>query len=300
MSKTTITTPSPVLVTGATSGIGRRVATKLVAAGHEVVATGRAEPALAELRAGDDTGRLHVLPLDVTDGASVAAAVRACDRALGGRPVRTLVNNAGYSQPGPIEQIREADMRALFETNVFGLVAVTQAFLPGMRAAGGGRVINVSSVLGRMVMPFLGMYSATKYAVEALTDALRVEVAPFGVEVVLVEPGPVRTAFADRARDQLAPYVAEESPYRPVYARLEEILQRMLANAAPADLVADRIVEVVAARRPKPRYVVPPSQRRRLFLMSKLPTRATDRMKTRILGLDALASPPARAEGRPS
>jgi NAD(P)-dependent dehydrogenase (short-subunit alcohol dehydrogenase family) len=194
-----------ILITGATSGIGRDAALRLARAGHLVLAGGRRPDALAAL-ARDARGRLEPVTLDVTDPASVAAARALVERRTGGRGLDVLVNNAGYALPGPLEALAERDLRELFDTNVFGLLAVTRAFVPAMRERGQGRVVNVGSIMGRVAMPLLGAYNATKHAVAAMTETLRMELAPFGITVVLVEPGAVRTGFASRALAGLAPY----------------------------------------------------------------------------------------------
>lgn len=188
-------TPSRlVLVTGATAGLGRALVVALLARGHRVVATGRDPHALAAL--GTALGHvgtpaapaaLTTVPLDVTDAASIAAARDATVAAVGVPDV--LVNNAGYAHMAPTADLAAAALRAQFETNVLGALAVTQAFLPGMLARGAaagaaGRVVNVSSLAGRLTLPWGGAYHASKYALEALSDALRLELAPFGVEVV--------------------------------------------------------------------------------------------------------------------
>ncbi|HET9007844.1 MAG TPA: SDR family oxidoreductase, partial [Actinomycetes bacterium] len=201
-----------ILITGASSGIGREAAMRLVRAGHLVLAGGRRPDALAGL-ARAAGGRLEPVVLDVTDPASVEAARELVERRTGGRGLDVLVNNAGYALPGPLEALADADLRRLFDTNVFGLLAVTRAFVPAMRERGAGRVVNVGSIMGRVAMPLLGAYNASKHAVAAATAALRMELAPFGVTVVLVEPGAVRTALAARALAALAPYRVPGSPY---------------------------------------------------------------------------------------
>ena len=186
-----------ILITGATSGIGRDAAVRLARRGHLVLAGGRRPDALAALALagqGRGAGLLEPLPLDVTDPASVEAARELVDRRTGGRGLDVLVNNAGFALPGPLETLAERDLRELFDTNVFGLLAVTRAFVPAMRERGQGRVVNVGSIMGRVAMPLLGAYNATKHAAAAITDVLRMELAPFGITVVLVEPGAIRTA----------------------------------------------------------------------------------------------------------
>src|SRR5688572_4408696 len=179
----------PVLVTGCSTGIGRAVAQALLASGHTVWATARRPETLADLA---EAGA-HVTSLDVTDEGSMRTAVDEVEAAHGA--VGTLVNNAGYGEYGAVEEVSLDKVRAMFETNVFGLARMCQLVLPGMRAAGRGRILNVSSMGGRMTFPLGGYYHASKYAVEALSDALRVEVRPFGVDVVVLEPGVTRSSF---------------------------------------------------------------------------------------------------------
>src|SRR4051812_20381784 len=193
-----MTQPTTVLITGCSSGIGHATAERLAAAGWTVYATARKPEALADLE-----GRgCRTLALDVTDEASMQAAVAAVEAEHGA--VGALVNNAGYSQSGAIETVPMEKVRAQFETNVFGLVRLCQLVLPGMRRQRWGRIVNLSSMGGKLVFPGGGYYHATKYAVEALSDALRFEVAGFGVRVVVVEPGAIRTQFAQAATAALA------------------------------------------------------------------------------------------------
>jgi len=190
-----------VVVTGATAGIGRHVALDLAQRGHRVFATGRNEAALEKLEM-EATARgttLGTVMLDVTDAKSIADAASVIRRETGGRGIDVLVNNAGYGQGGPVIELTDEVLRQQFETNVFGLMAVTRAFAPEMIARGKGWIINVSSIGGRVTFPFFGAYHASKYAVEALSDAMRAELHSFGVRVVLVEPGPIQSEFSERA-----------------------------------------------------------------------------------------------------
>src|SRR5258706_6032626 len=182
-----------VLIAGCSSGIGRATACKLAAGGWKVWASARKRDTLAELAAKG----CKTLALDVTNEQSMSDAVRAVEREDGA--VGVLVNNAGYSQSGAIEAVPMARVRAQFETNFFGWVRLTQLVLPAMRAQGWGRIVNVSSMGGRLVFPGGGYYHATKYAIEAVSDALRFEVRGFGVNVILIEPGLIKSSFADAA-----------------------------------------------------------------------------------------------------
>jgi NADP-dependent 3-hydroxy acid dehydrogenase YdfG len=272
-----------ILVTGAASGIGRDAARRLAGAGHRVLASDRRPDALAEL-AEETAGQLEPLPLDVTDAASVEAVRAEVERCTAGVGLDVLVNNAGYALPGPLEALSEADLRAQFDTNVFGMLAVTRAFLPGMRERGTGRVINVGSVMGRVTMPLLGAYNASKYAVAALTEALRMELAPFGVRVVLVEPGAVRSEFRARALERLAAYRDPGSPYAAVVAGSDAAWARVYRFAAAPAAVSRVIEHAATATRPAPRYVVPAHWRLVPATLALAPVRLADAAKRRVMG----------------
>ena len=185
--------PGAILITGCSSGIGEETARHLAAKGHKVYATARSIEKLEGLReAGCET-----LALDVTDESSMQAAVSAVESANGA--VGALVNNAGYSQSGAVEEVPMGAVRRQFETNVFGLMRMCQLVLPGMRAQGWGRIVNLSSIGGKVVFPGGGVYHMTKHAVEALSDALRFEVKGFGIDVVIIQPGLITTEFHNAA-----------------------------------------------------------------------------------------------------
>ena len=273
-----------ILITGATSGIGRDAALRLAGAGHVVLAGGRRRDALAGLAA-ESRGRIEPLVLDVTEPASVEAARELVERRTSGRGLDVLVNNAGYALPGPLEELAEADLRGLFDTNLFGLLAVTRAFLPAMRERGLGRVVNVGSIMGRVAMPLLGAYNASKHAVAAVTDALRMELAPFGVTVVLVEPGALRTGFAARALASLDPYRDPGSPYAAALAGTDAAWARVYKFAPGPSAAGRAIARAATADRPAPRYVVPARNRLVVAALAALPTPAADAAKRRIMGL---------------
>lgn len=278
MSKQTI------LITGATTGIGRHAALALAKLGHRVLATGRNRDALRTLR-DESGGTIEMLELDVTRAESIEAASREVQRLTNQAGLDVLINNAGYGMAAPLIETTERDLRDQFETNVFGLMAVTRAFVPHMQRRGRGRVINVSSVGGRVTFPFFGAYNATKYAVESLSDALRRELEPFGIEVSLIEPGPIRTEFASKSMDYVAKYRDPSSPYAEVYANAERVRQRTDAQAAGPEAVTRAIAHAVSARRPRVRYVVPFSSRVMLFVFQVLPTRWADALMQRFIGL---------------
>src|ERR687889_197425 len=182
-----------VLITGCSSGIGRATAERLAGVGWKVYATARQVEAIAPL----EQRGCELLPLDVTDEDSMVSAVDEVERREGA--VGVLVNNAGYSQSGAVEAVPMDKVRRQFETNVFGLVRMCQLVLPGMRRQGYGRIVNVSSMGGKLTFPGAGYYHASKHAIEALSDALRFEVEGFGVKVSVIEPGLIKTGFADTA-----------------------------------------------------------------------------------------------------
>ena len=239
----------PILITGCSTGIGRAVALALLDRGHTVYATARLVDTLAELEAKG----ARVLALDVTDEASMAAAVQAVEAEYGS--VGTLINNAGFAKYGAFENVPLDEARRQLETNVFGLARLTQLVLPAMRKAGRGRIINVSSMGGRVTFPLGAWYHVSKHSVEALSDTLRQEVRQHGIDVVLMEPGTVRTAF-DATMD--AEYVSEaEGPY----AALEVAGRRYFGEAyrsrwaVTAEKAARPFVKAVEARHPRHRYL---------------------------------------------
>ena len=222
----------PVLVTGCSSGIGRASVVALTQSGRfTVYATARRPDSIADL---ERTGA-RILPLDVTDEQSMIAAVDAVTAEHGA--VWGLVNNAGYGEYGSVEEADLDRVRTMFETNVFGLSRLTQLVLPGMRAQRSGRIVNVGSMGGRMTFPGGGYYHASKYAVEALSDALRYEVRPFGLSVSLIEPGVIRTEFGNTATTSLAKSSGTAGPYaeltRAVDARINGSYQSRLMSAPP-------------------------------------------------------------------
>jgi len=245
-----------VLITGCSTGIGRATA-ELLAGRPDwtVYATARRPESIEALA---DAGA-RVLPLDVTDEQSMREAVDTVTADTGA--VSVLVNNAGYGLQGPVEEVPMDEVRRQFETNVFGLVRLTQLVLPGMRAQRSGQIVNVSSMGGRMTLPGGGFYHGTKYAVEAISDALRFEVRPFGVSVTLIEPGAVTTAFGDTAVSTIATSVPSGNAYagfRSVLAsKISEAYEGAGAKRASSpEKVATVIEKAITSPRPKPRYLV--------------------------------------------
>jgi short-subunit dehydrogenase len=276
----------PVLITGCSSGIGRAAAVSLHDAGLRVYATARRVDTLADLA----SRGIATLALDVTDETSMADGIATVGAAAGA--VGTLINNAGYGLYGPVEQVPMAEVRRQFETNFFGLVRLTQMVLPGMRQRRGGRILNVSSMGGRATLPGGAFYHASKYAVEAFSDALRMEVAQFGIEVVLIEPGPVKTPWNDTAAGSLGDATAGPGP--DPYAAYKAAVGASFSRAASGPLarlgsdaedIAAVITRAVTARRPRTRYLINPVARSVVTLNRLLPGRAYDAVIRRQYGL---------------
>ena len=248
----------PVLVTGCSSGIGLATAQALLDRGHVVYASARRPETLTEL----GSRGAHVLALDVTSEESMAVAVKTIEAEHG--RVGALVNNAGYGEYGTIEETDLDKVRTMFETNVFGLARMSQLVLPGMREAGEGRIVNVGSMGGRFTFPVGGYYHSTKYAVEALSDALRTEVRRFGIGVSLIEPGLIRTEFAGTALASDGAGTQRDSPYAALLASSASNTAGGYGSpfvSASPEAVAKVIRRAIESRHPRPRYVVTPTAR---------------------------------------
>jgi short-subunit dehydrogenase len=259
-----------ILVTGATAGIGRHAALELAKRGHHVFATGRRREALESLKKEAGTSKLDTLVLDVTDQDSIETTRREIDRITKGHGLDVIVNNAGYGLVGPLEEISDADLRDQFETNVFGLMSITRTFVGKMRERGFGRVVNVSSIGGRVTFPMMGAYHATKYAVEALSNALRMELGAFGVGVSLIEPGVIKTEFGDVALKAVGRY--ENGTYGAIVRHAEEMNARFQATGVGPEHTTRAIVKAIESRRPRARYVAPRRAALAFALFALIPT----------------------------
>ena len=239
------------LVTGASSGIGEDTARKLQALGYIVYGAARRTDRLHALAADG----IRPLAMDVTDDASMSAGVNRILEETG--RIDVLVNNAGYGSYGAIEDVPIDEARRQFEVNVFGLARLTQLVSPHMRAQGSGTIINISSIGGRLTTPLGGWYHATKYAVEALSDALRMELRPFGIDVVVVEPGAIRTAWWSIAADHLEA-TAEGSAYADQIWTVAGAMRSESNNRrfSPPAVIARTVGKIITARRPRTRYAV--------------------------------------------
>jgi NAD(P)-dependent dehydrogenase (short-subunit alcohol dehydrogenase family) len=267
-----------VLVTGCSSGIGRATALRLAKAGWNVYASARRPETISDLRqAGCQT-----LALDVTDEVSMRAAVDSVEQVEGA--IGVLVNNAGYSQSGAIETVPLEAVRRQFETNVFGLVRLTQLVLPKMRAQRWGKIVNVGSMGGRLSFPGAGHYHATKHALEAISDALRFELHGFGIDVILLEPGLITTEFGATATGSIAdtqlpgddPYATFNTTVGAVTKGAYEGPMRLLGGGP--DRVAKTIERAIGRRSPPARITITPSAKFTIALRRLLPDRAWDAM----------------------
>jgi NAD(P)-dependent dehydrogenase (short-subunit alcohol dehydrogenase family) len=276
-----------VLISGASTGIGRACAEHLDSLGFTVFAGVRKQPDADSLRSAG-SGRIRPLMLDVTDSESIAGAMASVDEASPAG-LAGLVNNAGISVGGPLEFVPIDDWRRQLEVNFIGQVAVTQAALPALRRAR-GRIVNMTSIGGRLASPLLGPYNASKYALEAVTDALRLELRQFGIEVTAVEPGAVATPIWEKGRASLGdaranlPAEALEL-YSAGIAAIPKFIALGERTGIPPLQVARVVEHALTARRPKPRYVVGRDAKMRLLLTRLLPTRAMDRLIGRAAGL---------------
>ncbi len=263
-----------VLITGCSSGIGRATALRLAGKGWTVYASARRPESIAELA---DAG-CKTLTLDVTDEESMRAAVAQVKRDHGA--VGVLINNAGYSQSGPVEQVSLDDVRRQFETNVFGVVALTQLVLPQMRAQRWGKIVNVGSMGGRLTFPGGGYYHATKHALEAISDALRFEVRGFGIDTILIEPGLIVTEFGNAAVASMDG-VADDGPYGEFNAKLTKLTTEtyegpMRHLGGGPEVVAKAIEKAISRRRPPARVRVTPSARLAILQRRLTPDRVWD------------------------
>jgi len=280
---------SSVLITGATDGLGRAMAVFLAANGYRVFAAGRSAEKRASLDqlAAERKLLIETLDMDVADDSSVRRAVaRVLERA--GR-IDVLINNAGIAYVAVLEEIRLDDLRKQFETNVFGVLRVTQAVLPAMRERRAGRILNVSSIAGKIALPLMGPYASSKHALEGLSDSLRLELAPFGIRVVLIEPGFIPTNMSSTSLDLSSAYAAkaEKSPYAAVYGSFRDMWKKTTAagRTTPEDC-ARVVLRALLDTHPRARYTVTPRARVGVVLKRFLPDRMLDKRILHSMGLD--------------
>ena len=277
-----------VVVTGASSGIGAACALTLDTLGYRVFA-GVRNPVDGERLQRQAGPRLMPIRLDVTDSASIAAASHTVAAMVDDRGLAGLVNNAGIGVAGPIELLPLADWRRQFEVNVFGVIAVTQTFLPLIRK-GHGRIINMGSIAGRASMPFMAPYAASKHALEAITDALRLELQPWGIRVALITPGAIATPIWGKTRKETDTWDATWSQdlkdmYKEGFTRIKDAATAAGEQAQPARVVAAAVAHALQSRWPKTRYLVGSDAAIRSWLALLLPDRLNDWIITRIVHL---------------
>jgi NAD(P)-dependent dehydrogenase (short-subunit alcohol dehydrogenase family) len=237
------------LLTGCSSGIGRATAAALATAGWTVIATGRKPEMLGGI------GAALTLALDVTDDASLRSAFAAAYERFGG--IDLLVNNAGFGAEAAVEELSDESLSGLLETNLFGALRCMRAAIPGMRERGRGAIVNIGSIAGRWAAPFGGGYAATKSALASLTEAARQELAPFCVKVILVEPGPIATAFGAKLDARSASVRGDRgSPYFSAYGLREAYIASVRSSDPGPELVAKTVLRALAAKKPQARYLV--------------------------------------------
>lgn len=277
-----------VVITGASTGIGRACALRLDRMGWQVFA-GVRKPADGEALRAKASERFIPIEIDVTDADSIARAAGQVAAATGDAGLDGLVNNAGISVAGPLEVLPLDEFRRQFEVNVMGQLAVTQAFMPLIRQRT-GRIVFMGSVSGRLATPFVGAYSASKFALEAVADALRMELRPWGIEVSIVEPGSIATPIWEKgqaAADDLEATIGQQAHehYDAAIAAVRKAARETGERGIPADRVAKVVAHALAAKHPKTRYLVGRDARVQAIGRSLVPDRLRDRLISRYLGL---------------
>ena len=238
-----------VLITGCSAGIGHDLARRLAHANYTVVATARHPETLSDLPVALQ------LPLDVTDPISIASATEEVIRRFG--RIDVLVNNAGYAVRGAVEDVAVEEVQQMFDVNVYGVMRMIRAVVPHMRQQKAGRVITIGSLAGKLVLPVNGTYSATKFALEALSDALRMELAPFGIQVVLIEPGNIRSNFMATAQANSQELLSNpDSPYHALYRHYQQVMSTMRNKESGPEIVSQVVQQAIETSKPKARYLV--------------------------------------------
>lgn len=270
------------MITGASTGIGRASALELDARGLRVFAGVRRDEDAESLRA--ERPSIQPVRIDVTDADSIAAARDRVAEAVDGAGLAGLVNNAGIAVPGPLEHLPIEELRRQLEVNLVGQVAVTQAFMPLLRS-GRGRIVNIGSIGGRVALPLLGPYAASKHAMEGFTDSLRRELRPWGIQVSIVRPGPIATEIWERGNanaDELLERMPEAAAdYGPAIERARAFAAQRTRQAVPPSAVAEVVAHALTADKPRTRYLVGPQARMLATLRAVLPDRWFDALLER-------------------
>jgi short-subunit dehydrogenase len=279
-----------VIITGASAGIGEETARRLARGGARVVINARRQDRLDSLKREIETngGKALAIGGDLTSNDDRARLVDQTVKDFG--RIDALVNNAGYGVRGPIEIVPLEDIRRNFETNVFSLIGLSQMVIPIMRKQGSGRIVNISSVAGRIARPLSSVYDSTKHALEAISDGMRGELAPFRIKVVIVEPGFILTEFLQVSSDVSRPVTERESPYSRFFASFNQGTDRMRRMAGRPDDIARLIETALTATRPRIRYAGPAHARIFIALKRLLPDRIIDYVISRQTGMRAGAS----------
>jgi short-subunit dehydrogenase len=275
------------LVTGASSGIGRETARRLAQEGFQVIASARRKERLEELA--KENQNIIVGPVDLSDGQELEKFCQELSNLS--EPVSVLVNNAGFSLRGAVEDVSLSSIRQLFEVNLFALIKITQACLSGMRRLRQGTIVNLSSIVGKFPFPTSGPYSATKHAVESISDALRMEVRPFGIRVVTIRPGPIATEFNDVANKLTGDLLSRTDPdYKPVYQAYGAAMGRLFSNISipGPDLIADLILKAVLSDSPKAVYSAGPLVEEILGQRARMDDDSFDQFMSEKTGLKGL------------
>jgi len=277
-----------VLISGATSGIGRATALELARRGYRVFAGYRQEARGTGLliEAGKEKLPLSILPLDINRADQIENAVKQVLSRTG--RIDVLINNAGYGLAGPVEELDMTAIRAQFETNVFGHIRLTQAVIPSMRTAGSGTLLFMSSVSGRLALPFFSAYCGSKHAIECFAEALRYEMSPFGVRVILIEPGMIRTDFVRQNLILTRRSLEETSPYAKPARSVKERYWKKDASSPPPELVARRIARVLELRRPPLRVPIGRESSWLILLKKFIPARGFELLMIKFYELDRL------------
>ncbi len=283
-----------ILITGASTGIGAALA-QVLARQYPGIRLVLAARSLEKLNAvatlcHESGAETLTVATDLAEIEQVQALAKAALEHFG--QVDTLVNNAGYGQMGVLELVPPEAARRQFEVNVLGPLTLIQALIPAMRDRGGGKIINISSIGGKTAFPFGGLYSASKFALEALSDTLRMELQPFNIQVSVIEPGPVSTNFFEVVRQEITQMFPspETTPYRAAFQKMEALEQQTTANAWTSERVAGVIIKALKTHHPQPRYVAATGGRFLLFFLTKvLSTKTVDRFWQRFYGLDLVA-----------